>query len=170
MHGYDLARLVESDDALCAIWRLKRSEVYFLLSKLVARDYVVEVGDTELARFSAKRQESGPPRQIYQITAAGHDALAEWITTPVHKPHDMRAAFLAKLYLAMQCDAASALTLVQRQRQTLRGWHERLATIATSDSFPGLVYRLRLAQVAAALAVLDEIQDTLEVTKCIAEP
>lgn len=162
MHGYDLARLVQSDDSLRAIWRMQRSEVYFLLGKLVAQGFIVELDDTELARSPVKRQESGPRRQIYQITAAGRDALAAWITTPVHTPRDMRAAFFAKLYLAMQSDAASALTLVKRQRQELLGWQERLAAIAATESFRGLVFRLRLAQVAASLSMLDDLQRTME--------
>lgn len=162
MHGYDLARLMESDDALRAIWRLARSEVYFLLGKLAARGLVDELDETDLTRLVVKRQESGPPRQIYRATPEGRTALVEWITTPVSKPHDMRACFLAKLYLAMQRDPALARTLVMRQRQLLRGWQERLASVAASDSFAGLVYRLRLAQVEAALQVLDELAQGLE--------
>lgn len=162
MHGYDLARLLQSDDSLRAIWRLQRSEVYFLLGKLVAQGFIAELDDTELARSPVKRQESGPRRQIYQVTAAGHDALAAWITTPVRTPRDMRAAFLAKLYLALQSDLASALMLVNRQRQELLGWQERLAAIAATDSFRGLVFRLRLAQVVASLSMLDELQHTME--------
>lgn len=162
MHGYDLAQRLGNDDALRSIWRLKRSEVYFLLGKLAARGLVDELDDTQLTRLVVKRQESGPPRQIYRATAEGRAALAEWITTPVDKPHDMRACFLAKLYLAMQRDPSVALTLVARQSQALRGWQERQAPLAASDSFPNLVYRLRLAQVEAALHVLDELHHTLE--------
>jgi len=162
MYGYDLAQRLGNDDALRSIWRFKRSEVYFLLGKLAARGLVDELGDTELTRFVVKRQESGPPRQIYRVTAEGRTALAEWITTPVNKPHDMRACFLAKLYLAMQRGPSIALTLVARQSQTLRGWQERLAPLVVSDSFPSLVYRLRLAQVEAALNALREIHNTLE--------
>jgi DNA-binding PadR family transcriptional regulator len=162
MHGYDLAQRLANDDALRSIWRFKRSEVYFLLGKLAAGGFVDELDDTDLTRFVVKRQESGPPRQIYRATDQGRAALAQWIITPVDKPHDMRACFLAKLYLAMQRAPSVAHTLVTRQSQTLRGWQERLAPLAASGSFPSLVYRLRLAQVEAALTVLDEIHHTLE--------
>lgn len=162
MHGYDLAQRLVNDDALRSIWRFKRSEVYFLLGKLAASGLVDELDDAQLVRFVVKRQESGPPRQVYRATDEGRAALAEWITVPVDKPHDMRACFLAKLYLAMQRDPSVALTLVVRQSQTLRSWQERLAPLAPSDSFPSLVYRLRLAQVEAALSVLNEIHHTLE--------
>ncbi|MFZ2359386.1 MAG: PadR family transcriptional regulator [Anaerolineae bacterium] len=162
MHGYDLAQRLSNDDALRAIWRFKRSEVYFLLGKLAARGLVEELDDAQLTRFVVKRQESGPPRQIYQVTVEGRAALAAWIATPVDKPHDMRACFFAKLYLAMQRDSSVARTLVERQSQMLRGWQERLEPLAASASFPSLVYRLRLAQVEAALNVLDELNPTLE--------
>lgn len=161
MHGYELARLVRADDALRAIWHLERSEVYFLLKKLLDKGHIEEVVDSKPPAVSTRRQAGGPPRRIYQVTVAGRAAVDAWMTTPVSSPRDLRAAFLTKLYLAMRRDPETALALLDRQRQVLAHWQERLSRAATSDPFLASVHRLRLAQVVASLNALDDMQAML---------
>jgi hypothetical protein len=104
-----------------------------------------------------RRQAAGPPRQIYEVTLAGRAALDAWLAEPVARPRDLRAAFLAKLYLAWRRGPATALTLLERQRQVLRHWQERFQGAAPAEPFLALVHKLRLAQVEAALGALDEM-------------
>ncbi len=160
-HGYELARLVCDDEALRAIWRLKRSEVYFLLGKLLAQGFIAEAAAPPGEPDAQRRQTAGPPRQIYEATPAGRAQLDAWLSEPVATPRDLRAAFLAKLYLARRRDPAVAARLVARQRQVLRGWAERLRQPAQPEPFLALVQKLRLAQVEAVLAALDDMQDLL---------
>lgn len=161
MHGYELARLVQGDEGLRAIWHLKRSEVYFLLGKLLDRGHIAEATDVETGPSAMPRQAAGPPRQIYQVTASGRAALDEWMATPVNSPRDLRAAFLAKLYLARKRDPDTALALLERQRQVLASWQERLRGDRSGDSFLALVHKLRQAQVAGALNALDDMRAML---------
>ena len=56
MHGYELARLAQEDQALRAIWRIERSEVYFLLGKLRQKGLIAE---------HAEEHAAGPARTIY---------------------------------------------------------------------------------------------------------
>lgn len=158
MHGYELARLVCDDEALRAIWHLKRSEVYFLLGKLLAQGHIVEAAAPVGELASQRRQGAGPPRQIYEATPAGRALLDAWLSGPVATPRDLRAAFLAKLYLARRRGPTAALALLERQRQVLRQWQERLRGAAPAEPFLVLVHRLRLAQVEAALAALDDMR------------
>jgi len=162
MHGYELARLICEDEALRAIWRLKRSEVYFLLGKLLAQGYIAEAAGSEQGHSARKRQASGPPRQIYEVTPAGRALLDAWLAEPVSSPRDLRAAFLVKLYLATRRDAAMALALLERQRQVLIQWQARLQLVSMSNPLVSAVHRLRLAQVVAALGALEEIRAMLE--------
>ncbi len=148
MHGYELAQMVGSDEALCAIWRIERSQAYFLLRKLVARGYITE---------TAEEQAGGPPRVIYAPTAAGHAALHAWLREPESSPRGLRNAFLAKLYLAMRCDLQAAATLLDGQRAALRQWAGKHRAKAEGEDFAALIHRLRLAQVEAALAVLEDV-------------
>ncbi len=154
MHGYHLARLLDTETALPEIWRLKRSEVYFLLRKLLDLGYVAETAGQDPA--------AGPARVVYAPTPQGEAALAAWLAAPVKTPRDLRAAFLAKLYLALRRDRGLAIALLAAQRQALVGWEERLAGTAEAGSFMALVQKLRLAQVQAELAALADIQTTIE--------
>lgn len=158
MHGYELARLVLDDETLRAIWHLKRSEVYFLLGKLAAQGYISEMNDPEESRALRRRQLAGPPRQIYAATSAGRAVLDAWLVEPVASPRDLRAAFLAKLYLARRRDPATAFTLLERQRRVLCDWREHLRGAAPAEPFLVLVHKLRLSQVEAAVNALDEIR------------
>ena len=133
MHGYELARLICSDATLRAIWHLKRSEVYFLLGKLLAQGHIAEVADLEGEPTMQKRQVAGPPRRIYEATPTGRALLDAWLIEPVPSPRDLRAAFLAKLYLARRRDLATALTLLERQRRVLCQSQERLRGAAPSE-------------------------------------
>ncbi len=49
-------------------------------------------------------------------------------------------------------------TLLEGQRQVLRGWQERLIETAPTEPFLAMVQRLRLAQVEASLAALDDLR------------
>ena len=158
MHGYELAQLMIDDETLRTIWHLKRSEVYFLLRKLAAQGHIAEMTDPEESPTLRKRQVAGPPRQIYAATPAGRAALDAWLIEPVASPRDLRAAFLAKLYLARRRDLGMALALLEKQCQVLRKWQERLRGTAPAEPFLILVHKLRLAQVEAALAALDEMR------------
>jgi DNA-binding PadR family transcriptional regulator len=162
MHGYELARLVRTDEALRSIWHLKRSEVYFLLGKLLAQGHIIEVTDSEQGPTAQKDQAGRPPRVLYTVTPGGLEALIEWLMTPERSPRDLRVAFLVKLYLASRRDSTMALELVERQRQVLTQWQDRLQPVSTANSFVGVVHKLRLAQVVAAISALDDMRAMLE--------
>jgi DNA-binding PadR family transcriptional regulator len=59
MHGYEIAQVVQGDEALRVIWRIERSEIYFLLGKLSKGGLIVE---------RAAEQAGGPVRVIYAPT------------------------------------------------------------------------------------------------------
>ncbi len=88
--------------------------------------------------------------------------LEAWLDEPVTSPRDLRTAFLAKLYLAQRRAPSVALRLVAGQRQALRDRQARLHEAAPAEPFLALVQRLRLAQVDAALAALDDVQALLQ--------
>ena len=159
MHGYELARLVCDDEALRAIWHLKRSEVYFLLGKLLAQGHIAEGAADQVD--GGQRRAGGPPRQVYEVTPSGRSLLEAWESEPVSSPRDLRAAFLAKLYLAHRRGPAQTLALLDNQRRVLRRWRERLSAAAPAESFLALANKLRLAQVEAGLRALDDIQAAL---------
>jgi DNA-binding PadR family transcriptional regulator len=160
-HGYELAQLVNSDEALRIIWYLKRSEVYFLLDKLLDKGMIEESGDVTPSAVQTRDPIGGPPRVIYAATPVGRVLFEHWLMTPEKSPRDLRAAFLAKLYLALRREPSVAVRLLTAQREILEDWQERLLVPVSENSFVNMARRLRLRQVQAGLTALDEIRGML---------
>jgi DNA-binding PadR family transcriptional regulator len=70
-HGYDLKH--EHDQRFPGAKPLAYGQVYSSLGRL-ERDGLVEVVETS--------QAGGPERTVYALTAAGQQALTEWLTSP----------------------------------------------------------------------------------------
>lgn len=147
-HGYDLHRAITHDPVLHATWRVGRSELYFLLKKLEKRGWIVPV-------TSAVTQ--GPPRTPYTPTEPGLRALHDWLATPVPTPRDLRAEFLAKVYLGWLLGAAQTQDLLRHQAQILRSRLETSQRSTDATGFERHVHRLRQLQTQAALAWLEEL-------------
>ena len=142
LHGYDLHRQISDDPVLRSIWKLGRSELYFLLKKLVRRGWIMPQA-TEIAQ--------GPPRTNYTITPPGRCALGEWLAAPVQSPRDLRAEFLAKVYLGRMLAAPEMPGLLRAQSEVLHQRLERLQAGARGSGFERHVHQLRLLQTQAAL-------------------
>jgi len=149
MHGYELARVVQEDEARHAIWRIERSEVYFLLGKLRQRAYVIE---------HAEERPHGPARTIYAPTVAGRVAYEQWLRSPEPHPRNLRTALLARVYMALRYDVSIALALIDAQQLALSEWLEREQQQKIENAVVALVHHLRAAQVQATLAALDDLR------------
>lgn len=85
-HGYELAQLAGNDEALRTVWCLKRSEVYFLLDKLLAGALIEERSDLALAAGPAPGAPGGPPRVVFALTPGGRKVFERWLVTPEKSP------------------------------------------------------------------------------------
>jgi DNA-binding PadR family transcriptional regulator len=149
MHGYELSRVVQEDEALHAIWRIERSEIYFLMGKLKQRAFIVEL---------AEERSSGPARTIYAPTEAGRAAYEQWLQTPELRPRHLRTALLARIWMALRYDSCVAVRLIDAQKQVLEEWLGQAAEQKFDNEVVGLVHRLRAAQAEAVLETLDELR------------
>jgi DNA-binding PadR family transcriptional regulator len=149
MHGYELAQQVRADQALHAIWRFERSEIYFLLGKLARGGLIFE---------SAEEQGGGPRRVIYAPTPAGRETLIAWLRTPEQYPRNLRTALLARVYVALRLDPRLAVELIDAQRRLLEDWLTAEHQRTFDDEVVALVHRLRGAQVEATVGALDDLR------------
>jgi DNA-binding PadR family transcriptional regulator len=149
MHGYELAQRAHDDEALRAIWRIERSEVYFLLGKLSKCGFVSE--SEELAG-------NGPMRVIYEVTPAGREALDQWLRSPEQYPRNLRSALLARVYLALRQDPQIALNLIDAQRTVLEDWLAHFRQRSFNDPVVAVVHNFRAAQVEGILNALDQLR------------
>jgi len=151
MHGYELALRARGDEALRAIWRIERSEVYFLLGKLVKQGYIAPAE-------GADEQAGGPARQVWSMTEAGRAALARWLSTPEAYPRNLRTALLARVYIALRQDPQIALALIDAQKRVLEEWLAGARRRESGNAVVAVVQRFRAAQVRASLEALDELR------------
>jgi DNA-binding PadR family transcriptional regulator len=149
MHGYELAQVVQGDETLRAIWRIERSEIYFLLGKLSKGDLITE---------SAAERAAGPTRVIYAPTEAGRTQFFAWLRAPEAKPRNLRTALLARVYMAFRHDPGIAVELIEAQKQVLTEWLLREGQQTSDNEVIALVHRLRRAQVGATLEALDDLR------------
>jgi len=143
-HGYELAREFGSDTPLGEVVHLEMSMLYALLKKL-ERDGQV--------RAAMQMQETRPPRKVFELTEAGHQALDAWLAAPVERTRDLRLEFLLKLYIARDTDAALARNLIASQYDVCERHVESLQEQidAEQDTFRRLVLEMRMAQNVALL-------------------
>jgi DNA-binding PadR family transcriptional regulator len=149
MHGYELAQTVKNDAGLRAIWRIERSEVYFLLRKLLRLGYVIE---------HAEEAGDGPRRVIYAPTPGGKAALEAWLSSPEKYPRNLRTALLARVYLALRRDPALATQLINAQKEQLLDWLSREKDRTFDEEIVAVVHRFRAAQVQAMVLALDDLE------------
>lgn len=115
-YGYQLKSAF--DDATGAAWPINVGQVYTTLQRH-ERDGLVEA--------DGEPDEDG--RRPYKLTAAGREALAEWIDTPIEQPIASRDEVSMKVLIAVATGVAPAMEVVS---------HQRVAAMETLQSFTAL--------------------------------
>jgi DNA-binding PadR family transcriptional regulator len=143
-HGYELRSAFEAVVGGDANWAVKPAQIYTTLDRLEQAGLV--------ERSSDLGEGEEPSRRVYDVTAAGMEALKEWFyngTTPEHQ----RDEFFVKLMLALVSGAADPLRIIQIQRAHL--YQELHAATALRDSYNPLT---EMAQIL----LLDKVTMHLE--------
>lgn len=150
MHGYEIYQQLAAPNGLGRVWRLKLGLLYAVLKRLEGEGLLAAV---------RSEQDEGPARRVLAITAAGEDAFARWLRTPVAAGRDLRVEFLAKLFFARRAGKDVTAALVDAQVAVAAGWGSRLAArreaLPAEAEYERLVLDYRLGQVRAAVAWLE---------------
>ncbi len=143
-HGYDIATELAPGTELGIVWRVPRQLVYRALDRLTALG-LAEPGPAEPGA-------GGPPRHVYEATAAGRERVVAWLGEPVEHLRDVRNALLLKLVVCGRL-AVDVAPLVAAQQARFA---EPLAALAASPGGdPVAVWRHHSA--AAVAAFLDAL-------------
>jgi DNA-binding PadR family transcriptional regulator len=155
-HGYELHQRLSRSRGLGLVWHLKQSQLYALLSKLEERGYI---------DYTLEPQTSRPPRKVYDLTAAGRQALLEWVQAPVEHGREFRQEFLAKLYFARREGEEVVRRLLVGQRAVCRRWLEgqqgEAGALREERPYEWLVFEFRTGQIEAMLDWLETCEATL---------
>ena len=104
-HGYDLKRAFER--LLGGTWPVNIGQIYTTLTRL-ERDGLVTA--------ETVAQTTVPDRKVYSLTAAGHEALGEWLGQPVSDAVVLKDEVYVKVLVHAVVDAADLPALIWRQR------------------------------------------------------
>lgn len=102
-HGYQLK--AEFDEITGDAWPLNYGQVYATLQRLEKAGAVDNLG------------EDGDGRVRYSVTETGQAQVTEWLKTPVQQPLGTRDEIAMKVLVAVHLEAASALDVIDTQRQ-----------------------------------------------------
>lgn len=103
--GYGLKKAV--DASVGYFWKPAKTQIYAVLPRLVAAG---------LATRRAVVQSDRPDKQVYRLTAAGRQALTEWLEAPP-EPDGDRTPFLLRVYLGGLASTAALARHVQARRE-----------------------------------------------------
>ena len=153
-HGWALARQLAAGGELGSIWSLTRPLVYRSLEILESRRLILPAGSEPGAR--------GPNRTIFRATAAGHEAVALWLSEPVEHVRESRSLLLLKLVFAQRnCIDPRPMLLAQREaiEEAIESLEERtLGTVGTD----AILLRFRLESSRAVERFIDGVISELQ--------
>lgn len=151
-HGYEIKRALEERFG-AVIAPLNAGQVYTTLQRL-QRD--------ELVADDAVAQSGRPDKRVYRLTAAGREALREWLGAP-SAPTKLRDDFFMKLVLAHSMGLADPAELIARQRAAyLRSLGQLERVLAGgADGTEALVVEGAALHLEADLKWLDRCEEAL---------
>jgi DNA-binding PadR family transcriptional regulator len=140
------------------------------LLKLWGKDHVINVGQRAnlyktikrldqaglIAVRQTERDQQYPERTIYELTEAGRQAAADWLTDMLAKPRNEYPQFPAALSFIMLLSPAEATIVLEQRAAALRGELAAIeADITAAGALPRVVLmddEYRRAMAAAELA------------------
>jgi DNA-binding PadR family transcriptional regulator len=153
-YGYDLK---QSYDRYFGLRKpLAFGQVYASLGRMMRDGLLVETG-TEAG--------GGPERRRYEITAAGHDRLADWMFTPDVPSEQLQSNLFAKTVVALLTDRDAGRLLDLQRAQHLQ--QMRILTRAKdgADLMHVLLYDHALFHIEADLRWMDLTSARLDAMK-----
>ena len=153
-HGYELKLALEQTFG-AAYPSPNIGQIYVTLKRLEA-DGLVRSQDVE--------QTTRPNKRVYELTAAGRDAVAAWVEEPSDGPR-IRDEFFAKLILAPRAGLADQMDLINKQRhhyyRLMRGLNDLQDSAGRQDTAARLLVEGTRLHLQADLDWLERCQEEL---------
>ena len=125
---YDLKQAVAS--SLSDFWSLPHAQLYAEPERLAKGGFLKE-----------RRERGGRRRKHYKLTAAGKQALADWVAAPTGELGELRDPGLLKIFFGADPEAMAAAQLPAHRRNLAS--YEGLVEEIDGNVPPGMVLALR---------------------------
>lgn len=155
-HGYTLHQLLVNEFG--HVWHASQSQTYSILKRLETQGFISSI---------IQEQEKLPPRQILNITVAGHRRFEEWLQTPSGSSvRAIRMELITRLYFAERYYPELIRPMLEKQSIEIKTTLARLETTRKSlppgQSFNLLSLDLRILELRSARDWLIKCRETLE--------
>jgi PadR family transcriptional regulator AphA len=148
-HGFAVARTLSRATPLGQVWTVPRPLVYRAIGRLEDQGLIREAGE--------EPGDPGPRRVVYEVTAAGRKAAAQWRSEPVRHLREVRSAFLAKVLLRQRAEEPLA-PLVREQRALFAPLFESLREQFDASDADRVVASWRYESSQAVARLLDHVE------------
>ena len=153
--GYDVKQFV--DNSTRFFWAASYGQIYPELRRLLEAGLIEAEAETP----------DGRRRKVYRLTAAGEQALHDWLVAPVEPSYELRDESLLKLFFADALTTEEALEIVRAMRRRHATVVERLRAIAPEAQsapvrFPHVVLQGGLALHGRVVDWCDELERDLQ--------
>lgn len=153
--GYDLKKLV--DGSVGYFWRPAKTQIYAVLPRLVEAGY---------ATREEVSQSDRPDKHVYRVTAAGREAVIDWLEAPPSELGD-RTPFLLRVFLGGLASPEALGRHVHAKREQAEWLKAELEEIDervgdSGDYHASLTRRYGLAQAEAVIAWADAVERELD--------
>lgn len=160
--GYEVKRRC-FDEALAPFWGADQAQIYRTLERL---------RDARLVSATRRRQSGRPDRRIFDITEAGRDELARWLSTPALPP-SCRDPLMLQLYFGASLPDHALLTVLEARRDAHQSRLDELrasvALVSEADAADDRAVALRRAALEGAIvrerAAIDWLDDCAEAVR-----
>lgn len=133
LSGYDLGRAFAG--TVAHFWHADRSQIYRTLDRMGAAGEIT----TEVIA-----QDGKPDRKVHSLTAAGHQELLDWLSSPVETGQP-KEPFLARLFFASWIGREGVERLLEeRERQMDEALAELSAIVIDADDMRALLQKATL--------------------------
>jgi DNA-binding PadR family transcriptional regulator len=147
-HGFAVARTLSRATPLGEVWTVPRPLVYRAIGRLEEQGLIAEAGE--------EPGDPGPRRMVYEVTAKGRKAAAQWRAEPVRHLREVRSALLAKVLLRQRAGERLG-PLVAEQRTVFIPLFERLAEQFGDTGSERVVAAWRYESSQAVARLLDHL-------------
>jgi PadR family transcriptional regulator, regulatory protein AphA len=161
--GYELVAV--AGRSFAHFWPISQTLLYRELDRLTGLGWVAA---------TRVEQQHAPSKWTYHLTAAGGQALADWLAAPTPATSSFRSGVLLRFFFAYRLHPDQVRSLLAEYRSALQAQHEefvalmdKLAAVATPAARAGRLTALHgLRTAEARLGWVEEVEAQLEDDSC----
>lgn len=155
-YGYMLDSELKQNTAIGALWRVKQARLYAFLDQLEKEGFILG---------KVQHDSTRPARMEYNLTEKGKAAFAQWKSSPVQHPREIRQDFLARWYFAKLDNHQKDYKLIREQLVICGEWQhgiqQQIIEAANREDIYKAILQFRFMQVSSIMDWLNNQKEKI---------